>query len=149
MAKGEEPSATVGASPIVGIGSPSVRGAVWHHRDVANQGADSLDQLVSSPASLPRPSRRSTVGKPLASPVASEPGEQALFLCYRRAMLSWTTRWGRVERVRGVWASPAACGGRRSEWGAFAARCARVLGCSAVEDQPWKEKKEEREVDGG
>ena len=65
MAKGEEPSATVGASPIVGIGSPSVRGVVWHHRDVANQGADSLDHLVSSPASLPRPSRRSTVGKPL------------------------------------------------------------------------------------
>jgi hypothetical protein len=39
-------------------------GAVWHHRGVANQGAESLGHLVSSPASIPRPSRWSTEGKP-------------------------------------------------------------------------------------
>jgi hypothetical protein len=77
----------VRTSPIVGIGPPSVRGAVWHHQDVANQGAESLGHLVSSPASIPRPSRWSTEGKPHL-PSRQNPVSKAPSPRYRRAVPS-------------------------------------------------------------
>jgi hypothetical protein len=99
---------------------------VWHHWDVANQGTESLGHLVSSPASIPQPSRWSTEGKPLL-PSRQNPVSKAPSPRYRRVVPSWPTRWGRVERVRRVWASLATCAVEGARRGVRSPRGARTV----------------------
>jgi hypothetical protein len=77
-------------------------------------------------ASIPRPSRWSTEGKPLL-PSRQNPVSKAPSPRYRRAVPSWPTRWGRVERVRRVWASPATCAVEGARRGVCSPRGARTV----------------------